>query len=82
MTHIRQIQTAMFTEPTVAQYSSDRRFQHLQINLQENKMRSVLVSFFASSIRKTMPKEQWPFYMISSQNMEYARMFISCCLLY
>ncbi|KAI0087368.1 ATPase assembly factor ATP10 [Irpex rosettiformis] len=70
---ISEIQTHMFTEPTCTQYSGDRHFQHLKINLQENKMRSVLVSFFASSIRKTMPKEQWPFYMISSQNMDYIR---------
>ncbi|KAI0701366.1 ATP10 protein-domain-containing protein [Cytidiella melzeri] len=72
-TKISEIQTHMFTEPTCAQYSADPHFQHIKINLQENKMRSVLVSFFANSIRKTMPQEEWPFYLISSQNMDYIR---------
>ncbi|KAI0346443.1 hypothetical protein BDW22DRAFT_1461829 [Trametopsis cervina] len=72
-TKISEIQSHMFTEPTVAQYNDNKHFQHIKINLQENKMRSVLVSFFTRSIRKTMPPEQWPLYMISSQNMDYIR---------
>lgn len=68
----------MFAEPTYAQYSGDQHFQHIKVNLQENLMRSLLVSFFASSIRKTIPQEQWAHYLISSQNMEYASIVVAC----
>ncbi|KAI0077371.1 hypothetical protein K474DRAFT_1661807 [Panus rudis PR-1116 ss-1] len=70
---ISEIQTAMFTEPTNAAYASNPAYQHIQINLQENLLKSFLVSLFTSSIRKAIPESQWGHYLVSSQNMDYIR---------
>ena len=67
-----QIQTAQFVEPTQQAFASPPLFQLVQINLQDNLLKSFLVSLFASGIRKTQPESLWPTYMISNQNMEYA----------
>ncbi|CAL1699387.1 unnamed protein product [Somion occarium] len=68
-----EIQTAMYGEPTHATYCSNPLYQHIRINLQENLLKSFLVSLFASNIRRNIPKEQWGKYLISSQNMDYLR---------
>lgn len=44
-----------------------------QINLQENPLKSFLVSMFISSLRKTVPVEQHPTYLLSHQSLEYLR---------
>ncbi|TFK83077.1 hypothetical protein K466DRAFT_590030 [Polyporus arcularius HHB13444] len=72
-TRISEIQTAQFLEPTLQAFSSNPLFQFVQINLQDNLLKSFLVSLFASGIRKTVPESLWPTYMVSSQNMEYLR---------
>ncbi|KAI9065294.1 hypothetical protein FKP32DRAFT_1685103 [Trametes sanguinea] len=72
-TRISEIQTAMFTQPTQDALGSHPLFQRVQINLQDNLLKSFLVSLFASGIRKTVPEELWPTYLISSQNIEYLR---------
>ena len=59
-------------EPTQQAFASHPLFQLVQINLQDNLLKSFLVSLFASGIRKTQPESLWPTYMISNQNMEYA----------
>ena len=59
-------------EPTQQAFASHPLFQLVQINLQDNLLKSFLVSLFASGIRKTQPESLWPTYMISTQNMEYA----------
>jgi ATPase complex subunit ATP10 len=45
----------------------------VQINLQENVLRSLLVSVFVSSIRAQVPPALHRTYLLSTQNMEYAR---------
>lgn len=60
----------MFVESALNEFKDNAHFQYIQINLQENPLKSMLVSFFASSIKKTLPKDQWSRYLISSQNME------------
>ncbi|CDO70557.1 hypothetical protein BN946_scf184579.g13 [Trametes cinnabarina] len=72
-TRISEIQTAMFIEPTQNAFGSHPLFQRVQINLQDNMIKSFLVSLFASGIRKTVPERLWPTYLISSQKMEYLR---------
>ncbi|RPD61372.1 hypothetical protein L227DRAFT_592925 [Lentinus tigrinus ALCF2SS1-6] len=72
-TRISEIQTAQFLEPTLQAFSSNPLFQFVQVNLQDNMLKSFLVSLFASGIRKKVPEPLWPTYMISSQNMEYLR---------
>jgi ATPase complex subunit ATP10 len=45
----------------------------VQINLQENTLRSMLVSLFMRGIRANVPAALHKTYMLSSQNMEYLR---------
>jgi ATPase complex subunit ATP10 len=44
-----------------------------QINLQENPLKSFLVTMFLSSLRKTVPLAQQPTYLLSHQSLEYLR---------
>ena len=45
----------------------------MQINLQENLLKSFLVNLFTNSLQSTVPKELQSSYLISSQNIEYVR---------
>ncbi|KZT23703.1 hypothetical protein NEOLEDRAFT_1157210 [Neolentinus lepideus HHB14362 ss-1] len=58
---------AYFRNPKYPEY------QHVLINLQENILRSMLVSLFTSRIRKNTPPELHSTYLLSSQDMEYQR---------
>jgi len=60
-------------ESTHAQYSSNPLYQVVQVNLQENLLKSFLVKVFSNSLRSTVPRELQPTYLVSSQNMEYLR---------
>lgn len=44
-----------------------------QINLQENPLKSFLVSMFLSSLRSQIPPRQQPTYLLSHQSLEYLR---------
>ncbi|OBZ67358.1 putative mitochondrial ATPase complex subunit atp10 [Grifola frondosa] len=72
-TRISELQTANFIGPTHSAFSSHPSYQYIQINLQDNLLKSLLVSLFTSGIRKSIPKELWHTYLVSSQNMEYLR---------
>ena len=48
-------------------------YRFIQINLQENLLKSLLVSMFLSSLRQSIPKKLRSTYLVSSQNMEYVR---------
>lgn len=72
-TKISQVHAQGFIEPTHARFSSNPLYQYIQINLQENLLKSFLVNLFISSIRSTVPPELQPNYLVSSQNMEYVR---------
>lgn len=74
---VAQVQTAQFIGPTHSAFASNPLFQLVQINLQDNLLKSFLVSLFASGIRKTVPEPLWRTYMISNQNMEYV-CYICC----
>lgn len=45
----------------------------VQVNLQENPLKSFLVSMFVSSLRKTVPAEYHATYLLSHQSLEYLR---------
>ncbi|GAA5981821.1 hypothetical protein JCM10908_004621 [Rhodotorula pacifica] len=62
-----------FVRPTLADLDGDSRFQYVYINLQENPLKSFLVSMFLSSLRKTIPASQQPTYLLSHQSLEYLR---------
>ncbi|KAG1748270.1 ATPase assembly factor ATP10 [Suillus paluster] len=72
-TRMSEIHVNGFTTPTNTRYLSNPLYQYVQINLQENLLKSFLVSLFLSSIAKSVPPELHPTYLVSSQNMEFLR---------
>ncbi|GAA5881974.1 hypothetical protein JCM16303_003491 [Sporobolomyces ruberrimus] len=62
-----------FVRPALADMKDEKRFQYVYVNLQENPLKSFLVSMFISSLRKTVPVEQHPTYLLSHQSLEYLR---------
>ena len=73
VTDQHQVHVKGFVSPTNARYLSNPLYQYVQINLQENLLKSWLVSLFLSSIAKTVPKELHPTYLVSSQSVELVR---------
>ncbi|KAI6107585.1 ATPase assembly factor ATP10 [Pisolithus croceorrhizus] len=63
-TRMSEVHVKGFVAPTNAQYF---------INLQENLLKSWLVSLFLASIARSVPRELHPTYLVSSQNMQYVR---------
>lgn len=59
--------------PTNERYLSNPLYRYIQINLQENLLKSWLLSLFLSSITKSVPSELRSTYLVSNQNMEYVR---------
>lgn len=45
--------------------TSKHLFQHVQINHQANPLKSMLLSFFISSLKRTVPEEGWGRYIVS-----------------
>ena len=68
-----QVQTASLVNPTNKEFLSNPNYRFAQVNLQENLLKSLLVSMFLSSLRRTVPAQLRPTYLVSSQNMEYVR---------
>ncbi|KAI6043922.1 ATPase assembly factor ATP10 [Pisolithus marmoratus] len=64
-TRMSEVHVKGFVAPTNSRYLSNPRYQYIQINLQENLLKSWLVSLFLTSIARS--------YLVSSQNMEYVR---------
>ncbi|GAA5903687.1 hypothetical protein JCM5296_002119 [Sporobolomyces johnsonii] len=62
-----------FVRPALADMKGEDRFQYIYINLQENSLKAFLVSMFISKLRKTVPVEQQPTYLLSHQSLEYLR---------
>ncbi|KAJ8489579.1 hypothetical protein ONZ45_g13529 [Pleurotus djamor] len=72
-TKISEIHAKGFVEPTYERYKDHPLFQYIQINLQENLLKSILVNLFTKSLRGVIPPELHSHYLVSSQNMEYVR---------
>lgn len=62
-----------FVRPTLADMDSSPLFQYVQINVQENPLRSFLVSLFISSLRGSVPEKYHRTYLLSDQSLEYLR---------
>ncbi|GAA6002115.1 Atp10p [Rhodotorula paludigena] len=62
-----------FVRPALADLKNDDAFQYVYVNLQENPLKSFLVSMFVSSLRKTVPAEYHATYLLSHQSLEYLR---------
>jgi len=72
-TRISETHAQSFATSTCARYSANPVFQYVQINLQENLLKSFLVKLFSSSLRASVPAELHNNYLISNQNLEYLR---------
>lgn len=72
-TQISELHVKGFVDATNARFSSNPLYQYVQINLQENLLKSFLVNLFANSLRNVVPPSLQPNYLVSSQNMEYVR---------
>ncbi|KAG8870816.1 Mitochondrial ATPase complex subunit atp10 [Tulasnella sp. 331] len=72
-TQIGDEQIKAFTETAEKVYKLYRRFKFVQINLQENLLKSALVSLSSSNLRSLIPEHLHPTYIHSSQNMEMVR---------
>ncbi|OCB84881.1 hypothetical protein A7U60_g8103 [Sanghuangporus baumii] len=62
-----------FVRETNEAFLSNPHYRFVQINLQENYAKALLVSLYVSSLRRNIPKELHPTYILSRQNMEYVR---------
>ncbi|KAH7910272.1 ATPase assembly factor ATP10 [Hygrophoropsis aurantiaca] len=72
-TRMSEIHVNGFVSPTNARFLSHPLYRYVQINLQENLLKSFLVSLFLSSIAKAVPPELHSTYLVSSQSMDYVR---------
>lgn len=62
-----------FVEPNLEQFQDNPHFKYVQINLQQNAIKSYLVSLFLSGLRKETPQAFQPSYIFARQNMELLR---------
>jgi len=72
-TKVSEIHAASYTKLLNGLYRKRSTYQYIQINLQENILKSILVSIFLSSLRSKIPPAQHTRYLVSRQNMEYVR---------
>jgi len=72
-TRISEIHATSYTNSLNGLYRNHPVYQYIQINLQENILKSILVNIFLSSLRSKIPKDQHTRYLVSRQNMEYVR---------
>ncbi|KAF9568274.1 hypothetical protein CPC08DRAFT_625607 [Agrocybe pediades] len=72
-TQISEAHVKSFTYAAHPRFSSNPLYQFVQINLQENLLKSLLVKVYSRSLRGVVPRELRPTYLISNQNMEYLR---------
>ncbi|KAJ7598986.1 ATPase assembly factor ATP10 [Mycena floridula] len=77
-TKISEIHCKGFTDPTHARYKSHPSYQHVQINVQENVLKSMLVNLFVNSMRSTVPTDLHATFLVSNQNLEYIREPMGC----
>jgi len=72
-TKISEHHALSFAERVNAKFGIHPAYQYVQINLQENVLKSLLVSMFLSSLRNLVPTYLQKTYLVSRQNMEYLR---------
>ncbi|KZV76411.1 hypothetical protein PENSPDRAFT_542280, partial [Peniophora sp. CONT] len=70
---ISEHHAASFAAEVNKRFSSHPAYQYVQVNLQENVLKSFLVTLFLSSLRSAISPHLHPTYLVSRQNMEYLR---------
>ncbi|KAI0052069.1 hypothetical protein FA95DRAFT_1580191 [Auriscalpium vulgare] len=72
-TKISELHAKSYVRRVNEEYSQYPTYQYMQINLQENVLKSILVNLFLTSLRRNIPTHLQPTYIVSRQNMEYVR---------
>ncbi|KAF8068725.1 ATP10 protein-domain-containing protein, partial [Lyophyllum atratum] len=72
-TRMSEVHVKGFVDPTITRYAAHPLFQYIQVNLQENLLKSLLVKLYINSLRGVVPAHLQPTYLVSSQNVEYVR---------
>ncbi|OXC69050.1 hypothetical protein AYX13_02339 [Cryptococcus neoformans] len=65
-TRLSEEHVQSFVQPVLEDLEGHPDFQYLTINHQPNALKSLLVSFFTSSLKRIVPEHQWPTYLIST----------------
>ncbi|KAH9815567.1 ATP10 protein-domain-containing protein [Melampsora americana] len=63
---------SFYVEPT-RMLAGEPDFQLLRLNVQENPLKSWLVSLFINNLKRNVPAHQQSRYLLSNQNLEYIR---------
>ncbi|KIM27762.1 hypothetical protein M408DRAFT_329912 [Serendipita vermifera MAFF 305830] len=70
---ISQEHVKAWTRGLTDKWRGHERFRFLHVNLQQNPLRTFLVSMFASKLRQEVPKYFHQSYIISYENIDYVR---------
>ncbi|CAG7849975.1 SubName: Full=Related to ATP10-F1F0 ATPase complex assembly protein {ECO:0000313/EMBL:CCA67304.1} [Serendipita indica DSM 11827] len=66
-------QVKSWTSQIAERWRSHERFRFIHVNLQQNPLRTFLVSFFTSGLKKTIPRHFHQTYILSYDNVDYIR---------
>ncbi|KAK4687503.1 hypothetical protein P7C73_g2617, partial [Tremellales sp. Uapishka_1] len=64
-TRISEEHVQSFIQPVLEDWEAHPNFQYLQINHQPNYLKSILLSFFISSLKRSIPENRWERYLVS-----------------
>ncbi|EIW67444.1 hypothetical protein TREMEDRAFT_17176, partial [Tremella mesenterica DSM 1558] len=64
-TRLSEEHVSSFCQPVLDDWSTSPLFSHVQINHQDNLLKSLLLNFLVSSLKRTVPENRWGTYMIS-----------------
>jgi hypothetical protein len=76
-----ELHATSYTQSLHDLYSENPAFQYIQINLQENILKSILVHIFLSSLRSKIPPHQHARYLVSRQNMVRISLHLVNCII-
>jgi hypothetical protein len=60
----KQEHAQSFTQTVVEDWTHDDKFSLVQINHQRNPLKSMLLNFFVSSLKRTVPEKWWKTYLV------------------
>jgi hypothetical protein len=75
-----KLHATSYTETLNSHYQGHPVYQYIQINLQENILKSILVNIFLSTLRSKVPPDQHTRYLVSRQNMVCASRALTDCI--
>lgn len=65
-TRISEEHVQSFVAPVLEDWEGQSTFRYITINHQDNALKSMLVSFFVSGLKRTIPEERWGTYIFAS----------------